>query len=141
MNVAGFDPAMLAEGVVNTVFVVTVARCVTSHVIGAHFEGVVTILLSRAAIDKRGSSPSIAALKNNVIGRWLLQDDLTSSRVTSIVPLLEADRRVVSPPHTIITFSCSRKTRQHSQGSTGLSCARFEFDTSSLPLHDNVMMV
>ena len=80
--------------------------------------------------------------KKNVIGQWWLRDDLTSSRVISIaiVPLLEADHRVISP-HTTITLSCSHKTRQHSQGSTGLSCARFEFDASSLPLHDNVMMV
>jgi hypothetical protein len=72
---------------------------------------------------------------------WLVGggcDDLTSS---SIVPLLEADRRVVSPPTPSSHFHAVARLGKNSQGSTGLGCARFEFDTSSLPLHDNVMMV
>lgn len=43
MNVAGFDPAVLAEGVVYAVFVVAVPGGVGAHV-GAEFEGVVSIL-------------------------------------------------------------------------------------------------
>ncbi len=41
--VAWFDPAVLAEGVVDAVFVVAVAGAVGSHV-GAEFEGIVSIL-------------------------------------------------------------------------------------------------
>ena len=43
MYVAWFDPAVLAEGIVDAVFVVAIAGGVGSHVC-AEFEGVVSIL-------------------------------------------------------------------------------------------------
>ncbi len=44
MYVARFDPTVLAEGVVDAIFVVAVPGGVGSHV-GAEFEGIVSILL------------------------------------------------------------------------------------------------
>lgn len=44
MNVAGFDPSVLAEGVVDAVFVVAVSVGVCSHE-GSEFERVVSILV------------------------------------------------------------------------------------------------
>ena len=43
VDVTRFDPAMLAEGVVDAVFVVAVSGCIASHV-GSVFEWVVSIL-------------------------------------------------------------------------------------------------
>lgn len=47
--VAWFNPAVLAEGVVDAVFVVAVSGGVGSHV-GAEFEGVVSVLFGEEMI-------------------------------------------------------------------------------------------
>ena len=43
MYVTGFDPTVLTEGVIDTIFVVSITRCITAHV-GAKFEGIISIL-------------------------------------------------------------------------------------------------
>ena len=51
VNVAWFDPAVLAEGVVDAVFVVAVAGAVASHV-GPELEWIVSILRGGGAHER-----------------------------------------------------------------------------------------